>query len=432
MKEKTKFKQTEIGLIPDDWDIKYFGELIINHIKHGIYKSPEYFNLNGVKLLKMGVQYSTNRIGNQDMEKVIVTKEELNKFQLNEGDLVFSRTSMMTEGAGKCSIVINHNTPMVFDGNLLCANLNKKLIFPEFVFYFFNSELAQYEIKKITTGTQSRNISGSNLAKIRISFPPLPEQKAIAKILSDLDSKIELNKKMNSTLEEIGKTLFKRWFVDFEFPNEKGKPYKSSGGEMVYNKELNKEIPKESQVIYLKDILIFERGDEPGSKMYENNKTDDNIRFIRVSDLNNDVAKIFIPKKLVNTKCTFDNVLLSLDASVGIVKIGYEGSYSSGIRKVYAKDNFLSNALIYFLLQSEDIQNIINQYAIGTTILHANKAIEYMTFIIPSNKTINDFQKLINPIFMKLVDNIQENKNLADTRDLLLPKLMSGKIRVKY
>jgi len=154
---------TDIGMIPTDWSIVSFSEILNGKIKHGIYKSKKYYDDKGVKILKMGVMYSNTRINDQDMEKVLVSNNELSRYKIEVGDLIFSRTSMMAGGAGKVSIVEDHIEPIIFDGNLLCARLDKNKVNPEFYFYFFQSINAKNEISKITTGTQSRNIAGSNL-----------------------------------------------------------------------------------------------------------------------------------------------------------------------------------------------------------------------------------------------------------------------------
>ena len=133
--------------------------------------------------------------------------------------------------------------------------------------YYFDSDLPNFQLSKITqVGARAHgllNVGKNDFMSIKIPFPPLPEQKAIANILSALDEKIEINNKINKNLEEMAQAIFKRWFVDFEFPNEDGKPFKSSGGEMVQS-ELGL-IPKGWEVKLLKDCIdvIDNRGKTP-------------------------------------------------------------------------------------------------------------------------------------------------------------------------
>jgi type I restriction enzyme S subunit len=106
------------------------------------------------------------------------------------------------------------------------------------------------------------------------------------------------------------------------------------------------------------------------------------------------------------------------------------GVHSGGVRKVYAKDKIIPKGYIYFLLKSEYIQEMITTYAIGTTILHAGNSLNHMLLTIPDKDTFSKFSVLIEPIFNLLISNLQQNKTLSQIRDALLPKLMSGEIRV--
>ncbi len=442
MNQKTKFKETEIGEIPEDWEVRQFKEILIGNIKHGIYKSKEYFRESPVKILKMGVQYGNARIGNQQMDSIVVTGGELKRFKIETGNLMFSRTSMMTDGAGKCSLVIEHKNPIVFDGNILCAVLNNKLAHPEYFYYQFNSKLSKDELSKITAGTQSRNISGSNLMKLLIIIPPMPEQQAIAKIFSDLDSKIELLQKQNQTLEKIGQALFKHWFVDFEFPNE-GKPYKSSGGKMV-DSELG-EIPKGWEVRKLGDFIFVERGlSYKGSGLCE-----DGIPMINLGNIapNNHFRyeglkfyageykerNLVKPGDLViaNTDITQKREVLGsclvVPADLGSDKI----IFTHHIYVVRHKNSKLSNHFLSFLLQIPEYRERATGFATGTTVLALPEdAILNFNFVLPPEHVTKKYNLLVTHIKNKASLNIIESKNLSKIRDSLLPKLMSGKIRV--
>ncbi|HID43199.1 MAG TPA: restriction endonuclease subunit S, partial [Archaeoglobaceae archaeon] len=125
---------------------------------------------------------------------------------------------------------------------------------PKFVDFFFQSPRAKYISDNTALGTTRPSINTTILKNRYVPVPPIDEQAAIAKILSDLDTKIELLQKQNETLEAIAQAIFKHWFVDFEFPNEEGRPYKSSGGEIAFNEELGKDIPKGWEVKPIKEL----------------------------------------------------------------------------------------------------------------------------------------------------------------------------------
>lgn len=193
------------------------------------------------------------------------------------------------------------------------------------IFIFYLMKYITDDIKSIAGGSTFSDISGTTFKNFDITIPKLNEQKAIANILSSLDDKIELNNKINQNLEELAQTLYKHWFVDFEFPNENGEPYKSSGGEMV-NSELGL-IPKGWEILNLQDRFAFERGIEPGSKNYQQIKDSESIPFYRVGDLNQK-SSLFVNKALVKNKVVFeDDILVSFDGAIGRIGIGFSGAY---------------------------------------------------------------------------------------------------------
>jgi type I restriction enzyme S subunit len=184
-------------------------------IRHGLYKPLEQFG-TGTRVVKMGLQYSQDRIGHQEMPRVPLTQEEQTRFLVHEGDLLFSRTSMMSDGAGKCSIVEPHDEPFVFDGNILCATANVDAADPRYIYYFFKTARGKRAVSEIIAGTQARSLSSTNLSAVTILCPPLPVQRHIARTLGALDDKIELNRRMSQTLDSMARALFKSWFVDFD------------------------------------------------------------------------------------------------------------------------------------------------------------------------------------------------------------------------
>lgn len=435
LKTEMKFKQTEIGEIPEDWRVQPFREILVDNIRHGIYKSKEYFG-RGVRLLKMGVQYSSDRIGPQEMELVELDDAEINRFKINEGELVFSRTSMMTDGAGKCSIVIKHSGIIVFDGNLLCANLNKLIAHPLFFYYYFNSAIAKQKISEITSGTQSRNISGSNLMKLPITMPIIEEQRAIADVLSCLDSKVELNREMNKTLEEMAQALFKRWFVDFEFPNENGEPYKSSGGKMIKTEQ--GEIPKGWRLSCLGNIVEVKGGGTPSTtnSSYWENGT---ISWATPKDLSQLTFPVLLKtnRKITELGLTVissgllpsGTLLLSSRAPVGYLAISdIPVAINQGFIAIMCDKEISNLFMLYWCKYNlEKIKGMSN----GTTFQEVNKAnFRNISIILPPINLIKLFTDKTKLLYAQIVNNEKQTEELTQIRNLLLPRLMSGKIRV--
>ncbi len=226
---KPNFKQTEIGMIPEEWEVKSIGEccFLINksfqpsEANIRPYIGLEHIEQHNLRLTSIG--------SSKDIES--------NKFEFKAGQILFGklrpyfRKVIRPKFDGVCSTDI-----WVIDTKEENDNA--------FFFYFLADQRIIDEANNSSEGTRMPRARWDYLEHLKFPIPPVPEQHAIAKILSDLDAKIELNQQMNKTLEEIGRAIFKEWFINFNFPNEEGKPYKSSGGEMVYNEELGKEIPK--------------------------------------------------------------------------------------------------------------------------------------------------------------------------------------------
>ena len=253
------------------------------------------------------------------------------------------------------------------------------------------------------------------LRELEIACPNITDQKRIADILSAFDDKIELNNKISRTLEQMAQAIFKEWFA-------------SSSVALAKEGEL----PKDWEAVDAEKILIFEKGVEPGSNSYSITKKANFIPFYRVRDLEgkNGDTDVFINKEVANNKiCKYNDVLISFDATVGRIKIGCSGAFSSGIRRVYSKDGFIKNSFIYFWLKTPYVQNTILEYSSGTTILHAGSSIEFLKILF-NKEIINKFQKTSEPIFNKILEIENENQKLASLRDLLLPKLMNGEVRV--
>ena len=150
------------------------------------------------------------------MDRVPLSDSESERFLLEEGDLLFARQSLVFSGAGKCSLFVGASEPVTFESHLIRARLDNATADPMFYFYFFQSQAGRHVMETIVEQVAAAGIRGSDLARLPVPIPQVSEQKAIAHILGTLDDKIELNRKMNGTLEAMARAIFKSWFVDFD------------------------------------------------------------------------------------------------------------------------------------------------------------------------------------------------------------------------
>ncbi len=170
-----------------EWTTIEFQNLYSESSRNGLYKSPE-FHGSGIRIVNMKELFAFSFIGNQEMQRLRVADSELNKFGLQTGDLLFARRSLVEEGSGKCVLVVEHEDPIVFESSIIRVRLNKNYCHPLFFYYYFRSPTGRLGIQSIITGAGQKGIRGSELAKIQVSHPSLPEQKAIAQSLSDVDA----------------------------------------------------------------------------------------------------------------------------------------------------------------------------------------------------------------------------------------------------
>jgi len=204
-----------IGDLPSNWKVARFGDVLEGGTRNGIYKTKE-FHGNGAKVVNMGELFANPRLRDVPMKRVQLSDAELEKSCLNTGDLLFARRSLVAEGAGKCIVVAEVKEPTTFESSIIRARPNPKAVDSLFLYYLFNSPYGAYVLLTIRRQVAVSGITGTDLVELPIPIPPLAEQKAIAAVLGALDDKIELNRRMNATLEAMARALFQSWFVDFD------------------------------------------------------------------------------------------------------------------------------------------------------------------------------------------------------------------------
>lgn len=334
----------------------------------------------------------------------------------------------------KNSILLTSRAPigyLAIAENEVCTNqgfksliVNPKKADYNFVYYLIKSNVER--IKGLGTGTTFAEISGSVVKNLKFSIPDLPTQTAIAEILSSLDDKIELNNKINQELQTLAQTLFKQWFIDFDFPNENGEPYKSSGGEMV-DSELG-EIPKGWEVKTLKDEFNLNMGQSPSGETYNDigegmiffqGRSDFGFRFPSNRIYTND------PKKIAKKFET----LISVRAPVGDINMVAEDCcIGRGLGSISHPLNLYSYTYHKILSIQDELKSYDNE---GTVFGSINKeTLGNIKNIIPPISISRLFNELSNEKDSLIFILTKECQDLVKTRDTLLPKLISGELEI--
>lgn len=367
------------------------------------------------------------------------THKKLLRSQIMLHDILFSMAGMFL---GKTGIVFEQDTPANTNQAVAIIRVVQDVASYKYVYYYLNQKLIQDYINGSIAQSAQPNINLKEIGDININLPPLHEQKSIADTLSCLDDMIELNNHTNQVLEEIARTIFKRWFVDFEFLNEDGEPYKSSGGEMVES-ELG-EIPKGWRVAKLEDaLLVIEAGNRPkgGASNLDNGIPSigaENIIGLGEYDFSKEK---YVPeeyfelmnKGIVNN---WDVMLYKDGAQIGRKTMFAQDfphkkcCINSHVFILRCNDLITQPYLYFWLDQDYMTQNIINLNANSAQPGINQPAVKQLKILVPDKETINRFQDIVEKLLILLFENCKENRKLTSLRDTLLPKLMSGEIRV--
>ena len=309
-----------------------------------------------------------------------------------------------------------------------------KKVDPVFFYYL----LKTLDFSQLNSGSAVPSLNRNFIHPFIVSVPDnLPTQTAIAEILSSLDDKIELNNKINAELEKLAQTLFKQWFIDFEFPNDLGDPYKSSGGEMI-DSELGM-LPKGWEVKSLEEIAKITIGRTPPRNEHQwFSENPNDIKWISIKDMGNCGTYIINTSEFLTEEAVSkfnvpiiekNTVIISFKLTVGRISITTERMLSNeAIAHLNLFDNLISPEFIYLYLKQFDFDSLGSTSSIATAV--NSKAIKALSFIYPNKKVLEDLQVQVGSIFEQILNNSIETQELTNLRDTLLPKLITGELEV--
>lgn len=355
-----------------------------------------------------------------------ISKEEYDSFMVRgfpqKGDILFT-----TEAPLGVVAKLDRDDVAVAQ-RLLTLRGKKGVLDNDFLLYYLQSSEGQQRIMAKQSGSTVMGIRQEEFRKINILIPSYEEQKKIASVLSALDDKIALNKKMNQKLEAMAKRLYDYWFVQYDFPDKNGHPYKTTGGPMTYSPTLKRQIPLGWDDGVLSDIANITMGQSPDGASYNEDgegmifyqgSTDFGMRFPTVRQYT--TAPTRFAKK--------GDILMSVRAPVGAVNIANtDCCIGRGLSALNSKLGSLSH--LYFLIDVFK-KTFENKNTVGTTFGSITKDELYaLPVVIPDKNVIAQFEKMAKPIFDRQMKLGEESNRLTKLRDKLLPLLMNGQVVV--
>ena len=313
----------------------------------------------------------------------------------------------------------------------------KKNILNDYLYYFLIQKNIFEYVDKLSgrTGGQT-GVDLFSLYKYPINLPSIDIQQKIAKVLSDLDSKIELNNKINTELEAMAKILYNYWFVQFDFPDINGNPYKNSGGKMVWNEELKREIPEGWEVKKLEEIennIIT--GKTPSTKVEENFGGD--IPFVTIDDIRNQLYVFYADRTLSkkgadsqsNKYLQPGDICVSCIGTIGV--IGIIGTTCQTNQQINSISKIKDFNRFFLLNALKDYFNFNVAAKKGAVLDNMNKGdFSIIPILDAPNKLKIEYNRSVNSFYTKIEKNLKENQELASLRDWLLPMLMNGQVSV--
>lgn len=389
-------------------------------------KLGEFCTVKGGKRLPKGTQLQKSKTnhpylrikdfnnGNIDINNLMYISEEIfneiSNYTINKGNIFLSivgtigLVDVIEEELDKSSLT--ENAVKIYSND-------EKQLSTEFLSYYLKSTMGQHEISIRTVGSTQPKLAITRIKDINVPMIDIKKQYKITWILSNIDKKIKLNRTIIANLEELSQTLFKRWFVDFEFPDENGNPYKSSGGEMI-DSELG-EIPSGWKVDELGNYIKIKSGKRPKNKVDK-------------KDIEN-VVPIIGASKIMG----YTNDYLYNEKIIIIGRVGTHGVIQRFSTRTWPSDNtfvIISDfeSIIYQVLKSIDYISLNRG---STQPLLSQKDIKNTKVAMPTNETLlSTYQKENNHILKMMDQKNIENQKLTQLRDTLLPKLMSGEIEI--
>ena len=407
------------------------GELL--DVKRGASLAGKYYATTGnyIRLTCGNFDYQNNSFKlNTSKDNLFYTGPVRKEFIMKKGDIITPLTEQAIGLLGSTAI-IPEDDKYIQSQDVAKIICNEDLLCPSFAFYLISSDAVKKQLSAAAQQTKIRHTSPDKIKDCTVWIPNLPTQEKIGRILSDIDSKIALNRAINQNLEALTKQLYDYWFVQFDFPNEEGKPYKSSGGAMVWNEALKRNIPKGWHCGNLFEIAKFTNG--LACQKFRPKAGETPLPVIKIREMRDgftaDTEEV-TPNIPDSVKVFNGDILFSWSASLEVMLWAFgEGGLNQHIFKVTSANGFPKSFYYYQLLDYVDVFKKMAE-ARKTTMGHITQDhLQQSTIAIPDDKKIADeFEKRISPVFEQMVKLQEEILALTKQRDELLPLLMNGQV----
>ncbi|WP_157443330.1 restriction endonuclease subunit S [Curvibacter lanceolatus] len=421
-----------------------FADLLSEPLRNGVYKPKEHHG-RGIKIVNMGELFGHPRLRNVSMKRLELTDAELRKASLKENDLLFARRSLVAEGAGKCSIVKEIVEATTFESSIIRARPNPSLVDSDYLYYFFASPQGRELMGTILRQVAVSGITGGDLAELKIPLPNLQDQRMRASVLVAIDDRITLLRETNTTLEAIAQALFKSWFVDFDPVRAKMEGRMPEGMDEATAalfpdgfeaSELGL-VPEGWTTSPIYDLATFING--AAYKVFEPNAEQRGRPIIKIVELKSGITSqtaysdVEMPRKyLIETGDILFSWSGNPDTSIDTFVWTFEPAWlNQHIFRVLPHVDHERTFVLQMLRHLKPVFTELARNKQTTGLGHVTVAdMKRELIAIPSGKLVEHFDLTIRPIHARIFENQRQAQSLVTLRDTLLPRLISGQLRL--
>lgn len=417
-------------------EIKKLKDLCIGKGEYGIAAPAEPFSESKYRYLRITDISDNGTLLSDDPKSVSCPGCE--KCILQENDIVLARTGNST---GRAFFYEPKYGELVYAGFLIKFHLDDTKVTPKYMKYYTISQTYRNLVNNGPTGSTRGNMSEGDFADMPVFLPSRKQQDAIVNLFSPFDEKIDNNNAIAAELEGMAKDLYDYWFVQFDFPDENGKPYKSSGGKMVWNDELKREIPEGWENGIVSDLGTVVTGGTPSTGCAEYfAKSKSGHAWATPKDLSNLNGRYFYHGEADITDAGLKNsagnimpkgsVLFTTRAPIGYIAItANEACTNQGFKSIIPAKKFGTEFVFQTLkMLTPQMQRV----GVGSTFKEVSKDVfSHQSIVIPSVNLLKKYAALTLDIAEKIRNTQEENVELTSLRDFLLPMLMNGQVKVK-
>ena len=407
------------------------GELI--DVTRGASLSGEFYSTIGkyVRLTCGNFDYQNNCFKkNTSKDNLYYTGDFKQEFLLEKGDIITPLTEQAIGLLGSTAL-IPESGKYIQSQDIAKITCNEELLDRRFAFYLISSNLIKQQLSVGAQQTKIRHTSPDKIKDCTVWIPNLETQARFGKLLFDIDRKIALNREINRNLEAMARQLYDYWFVQFDFPDENGRSYKSSGGKMVWNEKLKREIPDGWEVVNLFDGVEVQYGFPFSTELFVEDETA--IPVVRIRDILNGTTSAF-STEIADSKYKLakGDLLIGMDGNFHMNLWGDDKAYLNqrSVRIRRKEDNQISALQVLF--EIAPYIKAKEQNAKGSTVGHlSDKDLKGIWLLSPSSNTHFVPALTFGNIAAKLISNRNEIAALTAQRDELLPLLMNGQVSVR-